>query len=135
MANYKALFLRHLDREGIKYQDRDEFCVKVTYAGDNLKSIPVFVFFDEDGDPLVQFKCWDIANFKNKETAGYRACNEVNSKYRWVKFNIDNDADVVASIDAYIDEDSCGRECLSLVRRVVNITDDAYPIFARAIWS
>lgn len=135
MATYKELFMRYMDREGVKYQDRNEFCVKVTYTGDNLKSIPVLVFFDEDGDPIVQFKCWDIANFKNKEDAGIRACNEANTKYRWVKFNIDSDFDVVASIDAYIDAGTCGQECLSLVKRVVNITDGAYPIFAKALWA
>jgi hypothetical protein len=135
MANYKELFKRYMDIEGIKYEDRDEFLVKVTYSGDNLKSIPVYVFFDKDGDPLVQFKCWDIANFKEKEAKGILACNEINKQYRWVKFYLDDDADIVASIDAYIDASTCGEECLSLVRRVVNITDAAYPTFAKAVWA
>lgn len=134
MADYKRLFLRHMDAKGIKYVDRDEFVVKITYTGDNLKNIPVYVFFDEDGDPMVQFKCWDIANFKDKEAKGIFACNEMNKVYRWVKFYLDKDSDVVASIDAYITETTCGEECLSLVRRVVNITDEAYPTFARAMW-
>ena len=135
MANFKQLFMRYMDAEGIKYVDRDEYVVKVTYSGDNLKSIPVFVFFDEDGDPIVQFKCWDIANFKDKESKGILACNEMNAHYRWVKFYLDKDADIVASIDAYIDDLTCGEECMKLVRRVVNITDEAYPTFARAMWT
>lgn len=135
MASYKELFMRYMDQEGIKYVDRDEFLVKVTYTGDNLKSIPVYVFFDKDGDPIVQFKCWDIANFKDKEGKGIFACNIANKTYRWVKFYLDDDSDVVASIDAYIDASTCGRECMSLVRRVVNITDEVYPDFARAMWS
>ena len=135
MANFKQLFMEHMDKEGIKYVERDEFVVKVTYSGDNLKSIPVYVFFDEDGDPLVQLKCWEIANFKNKEGKGILACNEANKQYRWVKFYLDKDCDIVASIDAYIDASTCGSECLSLVRRVVNITDETYPIFAKALWA
>ena len=135
MASYKELFMRYMDREGIKYVDRDEFVVKVTYTGDNLKSIPVYVFFDKDGDPMVQFKCWDIANFKGKEGKGIFACNTANKTYRWVKYFLDDDSDIVASIDAYIDEDSCGPECMALVRRVVNITDEVYPEFARAMWN
>ena len=135
MANYKQLFMNYMDREGIKYVDRDDFVVKITYSGDNLKTIPIYVFFDEDGDPLVQFKCWDIAEFKGKEAKGIITCNSVNKQYRWVKFYLDDDADVVASIDAYIDADTCGSECLSLVRRIVNITDDVYPEFAKAMWA
>lgn len=135
MANYKRLFMQHMDREGIKYTDQDDFVVKVVYTGDNLKSIPVFVFFDKDGDPLVQLKCWEIANFKNKEAKAMIACNQVNKEWRWIKFYIDDDADIVAGCDAYIDEATCGSECLSLVRRMVNIVDDAYPTFGKALWS
>ncbi len=135
MPNYKRLFMEHMDREGVRYVDKDEFVVSVTYNGDNLKSIPVFVFFDKDGDPLVQFKCWSIANFKGKEAGGILACNEMNKTYRWVKFYLDDDADIVASIDAYVNEYTCGSECLSLVRRVVNITDEAYRTFARYVFA
>ena len=135
MANYKRLFMREMDMKGIRYEDRDEFLVKVTYSGDNLQSIPVFVFFDKDGDPMVQFKCWDVANFKGKEEKGIIACNKLNNEYRWVKFSLDDDADIVVSIDAYIDEYTCGEHCIKLVNRVVNITDDAYPTFARAMWA
>ena len=84
MANYKQLFLRYLDEKGVKYTDRDEYVVRISYSCDNLKTIPVYIFFDEDGDPMVQFKCWDIANFKNKEAKGIFACNEMNKTYRWV---------------------------------------------------
>ena len=69
MANYKNLFMRHMDRNDIKYTDVKENVVKVSYTGDNLQTIPIYVFFDKDGDPLVSFKCWNIANFKGKEAA------------------------------------------------------------------
>lgn len=135
MANYKNLFMRFMDRNNIKYTDVKENVVKVVYTGDNLKTIPVFVFFDADGDPLVSFKCWEIANFKDEKMAGgIVACNQLNNKYRWVKFYLDDDCDVVAQIDAYIDEDTCGSECTSLVKRMVNIVDEGYPTFMRAIW-
>lgn len=132
---YKTLFMRKMDAKGIRYEDRDEFVVKITYSGDNLQSIPVFVFFDKDGDPMVQVKCWNIANFKGKEQKGINACNQLNAEYRWVKFYLDDDADIVASIDAYIDEETGGDECIKLVNRVVNITDDAYPTFGKALWA
>ena len=136
MANYKQLFMNYMDRKGIKYSDVKDYVVRVTYTGDNLKSIPVYVFFDSDGDPLVCLKCWDIVNFKDEKMAsGIIACNELNKQYRWVKFYLDKDNDVVAQIDAYIDAETCGEECLNLVKRVVNITDEAYPTFMKAIWS
>ncbi len=135
MASYKSIFLRYLDREDIGYEERDEFTVKIMYGGENLKNIPIFVHFDEDGDPFVQCKCWDIANFKGKESKGLIACNNVNNEYRWVKYCLDEDADIVASIDGYIDSDTCAEVTTALVHRVGSITDDAYPIFAKAMWA
>ena len=134
-ANYKQLFLDYMDSNGIRYSDRDEYCVRVTYEGENLKSIPIYVFFDKDGDPIIQMKCWEILNFKNNEAKAYVVCNELNAKYRWIRFYLDNDADIVTDCDAYIDEDTCGEECMKLVRRMVNITDEAYPVLAKALWA
>ena len=136
MQIYASEFSSYLDEQGIKYTETDQDNVfKVVYGGDNLDTIPVYVFFDEDGDPYVQFKCWNIANFNGKQEAAIAVCNSLNAEYRWVKFYIDSDNDVVASIDAMISVDSCGEECLSLVRRVVHIVDDAYPQIAKARWA
>ena len=134
MANYKQIFMNYMDREGIRYVETGEFTVRVTYNGDNLKSIPVVVIFDEDGEAMVQMFCWEIANFKGKREKGVEACNELNNKYRWIKFYIDKDEDVVATIDAYIDAETCGRECVSLVNRFVSIVDGAYPVVMRHLY-
>ncbi|MBR5095030.1 MAG: YbjN domain-containing protein [Oscillospiraceae bacterium] len=136
MAIYKQLYLAYMDQKGIRYTDRDDRTVRVVYTGDNLKSIPVYVFFDKDGEGLVTLRCWDIAKIpESKKTAAILACNELNNKYRWVKFYVDSDNDVCAQIDAYIDEETCGYECASLVNRVVNIVDEGYPVFMRVLWA
>lgn len=135
MQDYARAFCAYMDANGIKYTVQKENFIKVLYRGDNLDSIPVFAIFDEDNDPLVAFKCWDIANFKNKEADALIVCNILNAEYRWVKFYLDKDNDIVASIDAIIDLDTCGSECMALVRRVVNIVDDAYPRIAKARWA
>ena len=134
MANYKNLFMRYMDDQGIKYTDVKENVVKVVYTGDNLKTIPIFVFFDKDGDPLVTFKCWEIANFKDKEAAGIIACNQLNNQYRWVTFYVDDDADVITQIDSYVSEETCGAVCMSLVKRMVNIIDESYPNIMHSLW-
>ena len=134
-VSYKQLFLDYMNAEGIRYTDEGENRVRVSYSGDNLKSIPVYVFFDKDGDPIVRFVCWDVANFKNKDERGIKACNELNAKWRWVKFYVDKDSDIIVECDAYVDAETCGETCMRLVRRMVNITDEAYPDIAKALWS
>ncbi len=134
MANYKQLFMNYMDAQGVKYVDKGDNVVLVTYNCKNIRSVPVYVFFDKEGDALVQLYCWDIANFGDKMAEGMIACNTVNSEYRWVKYYVNQKNEIVCTCDAYIDEATCGSECLSLVHRVVNITDEVYPSFMRALY-
>ncbi|MEA5039362.1 MAG: YbjN domain-containing protein [Clostridiaceae bacterium] len=136
MADYKAAFLQYMDQKEIKYADANENVVRVAYSGDNLKSIPIFVFFDKDGDNLVQFACWEIATFPDdKYAAGLLTCNALNSKFRWVKFYLDADKCIRAEMDAYVQLETVGEACSQLVRRMVGIIDEAYPDLMKALWS
>ena len=134
MANYKKMCMEYMRREKIRYEDVREHVIKISYKGDNLTLIPIFIYFDEDGDPIVSVKCWNIINFENSDELGYSICNELNEKYRWVKFYVDKDADVVAELDAYVDEQNCGAVCATLVRRMVSIVDEAYNALMKALW-
>ena len=135
MSQFKELFMKHMDEVGVKYTDFNENVVKVVYNGKNLRAIPVFVIFDKNGNGAIELKCFEVANFKDKEAKALVACNELNSKYRWVKFYLNNDAEIVVDGDAILDAASAGEECLVMVKKVVDITDDAYPVFAKALWA
>ena len=134
MANFKALFLHHMDAEGIQYRDQSEACVKVTFVGQNLAQIPVLVFFEGNEKFAVHLLCCEICNCSRNEMFGLRACNEANAQYGWIKFYMDREGDVIASVDAFLAESTCGRECLELVKRLARTVDDAYWIFTREIW-
>ena len=123
MADYKKTVEEYLERKGIKYTCPKENVLNILYNGENIQSIPVKVIFEENDDPFVAFRCKSIANFKENEAEGFAVCNRLNRKYRWVKFYINRDSDVVIEADAQIDEVSCGKECLTIVRRIVGIAD------------
>lgn len=135
MADYKSIYMRYMDENGIKYSDVRERVVRVSYSGDNLKSIPVYVYFSENDEPRVRLACSSIAHFEdNKLAAGLIACNELNRKYRWVKFYVDEENDIIAEDDAIIDATSCGPELRELVVRMVDIIDKGYPTIMQAKW-
>ena len=136
MANYKAEYLRYMDEKGIKYRDRNETVVSVGYSADNMKSVDVIVEFDKEGKNLVTFHSWSIGKFADdaKYSRALVVCNEMNKKFRWVKFYLDNDRDVTVQADAIVDIETVGRECAELVSRIVNISDEAYPEFMRVLW-
>ena len=134
-TKYKRGFIEYLEDNNIKYTDVDDFCLSVAYSGDNMQSIKAYFFFDKDGDDMVQICCMQIANFKSNRAAGITASNQMNAKYRWVKFYIDDDDDLMCDIDAYLEESTCGSECMRLLRRIINIVDETYPTFMKALWA
>lgn len=136
MANYKGLFTKFMEENGIKYTEKNDHHVIVSFSGKNNQAIKIHVDFNENGDGMVQLYAWDIGNFGGDKTAkGVEVCNELNAKYRWVKFYLDKDKDVCVSTDSYICEDNAAYVCLSLVRRMVSIADEAYPTFMKALWA
>lgn len=128
MADYRSAYLREMDKKGIKYTPLLSNVVRVAYTGDNLRSIPIIVFFNEDGEHLVQFTCLEIASFKEDKryAKALMTCNKLNGKYRWVKFYLDDDRDIRAQADAVVDINSVGAICCEVVARMVSVIDEAY---------
>ena len=131
MTDYKQIYLDYMDSKGIRYIDHDRYHVEVRYSGDNLRSIRVHVFFDRQGEDNVTLACAEIFNYPSRRSiaGGAYACNELNKRYRWVKFYIDDDGDIRCEMDALIDPVFVGDECAKLVRKMVNIIDEARPFF------
>lgn len=134
MANtFMDAYLRYMDSKGIKYRTLDDRCVRVAYNCENIKTVAILVLFDKNGKNLVQFVCTEVANFKdNKYAAGLVLCNSLNAKYRWCKFYLDKDSDLLVEADALVEINTVGSECAEMVSRMVDIIDGAYPDIMRA---
>lgn len=131
---YKALFTALLDKEDVSYADMNDNAVGIIWEGENIPSIPILIYFEEDGAPLVEIKCWDIMHCpKEKRIAFLRTCNELNLKYRLVSFCLDEDDEVVAQLDHYIEEKNFGKICFTLVIHLYSIVDNAYLSFTKAL--
>lgn len=131
MTDYKQIYLDYMDSKGIRYIDHDRYHVEVRYSGDNLKSIRVHVFFDRQGKDNVTLTCAEIFHYSSQDSIAWAifVCNDLNKRYRWVKFYIDDDGDIRCEMDALIDPVFVGDECAKLVRKMVNIIDEARPFF------
>ena len=101
---------------------------------DNLNSVRILYFFDANGNGVQACIPQLLKVPANKINDMYAVINKVNSTYRWVKFYLDDDGDVRVEVDALLDDDSCGEECLGLFQRLGNIADDAYPVLMKEIW-
>ncbi|MBR0226296.1 MAG: YbjN domain-containing protein [Thermoguttaceae bacterium] len=132
----KELAKSYLLDKGVNFRDVDERRLRVGFRGENLKLIEIFIRFpEEEGHDFIitsfSIGCSFTGELYND---GLELCNELNNEYRWVKFYLNDEHDVVAEFDAYIDENSCGPVVANAIRRMVSAMDKVYPRFMALRW-
>ena len=61
-------------------------------------------------------------------------CNSLNAQYRWLKFYIDDDRDIMIESDAILDFETAGDECYELISRTVSIIEEVKPRIMNGIY-
>ena len=131
---------RYFNEQGLNFDHVDQFdnpMIVVPFGGGDYSytHMLVHLIFDEDGESG-HILTSPIGNVPVEKTAKMLLeLNEFNRKFRWVKFYLDDDNDVVADGDVLFDEQNAGAACFEMVMRTASIIDDAYPEIMRAIWS
>lgn len=138
MANAAAkMFVAQLESENLNYKllGDDQDCVFASWKLDNTR-IEIYFYFGEDNEDVHIEGREFLKVPENKYEAMYKACSQMNRKYRWIKFDVnEKDGEIVAECDAVIQLDSCAAEVFELMIRTTNIVDDVYPEFMKAMWS
>ncbi|MCD8117781.1 MAG: YbjN domain-containing protein [Oscillospiraceae bacterium] len=62
-------------------------------------------------------------------------CNSLNTQYRFVKFVVDSDNDLMNYSDAILTPETAGEECFEVLLRTLQIIDEARPTFMRTIYA
>lgn len=133
MYNTTRNFINELDSRELTYKyDENEDNQIVAIGFDKFTLL--CIFSGENGNYFTIFT--DYVNCeKEKSLDVIIALNQLNSTYKWAKFYLDKDNDVIIDTDAIIDEETGGDECFELVARFVNIIKDANNDIMRAIYA
>ena len=129
----KASFITILNEVDFNYKELDDTRITLGMSGDNAKSVNYIVTFDESGES-VSIMGMNIACFNDKIAEGLVTINRLNKEYRWIKFVIDEDSDLLSFTDAVIEPNTAGKEILEIIGRNFHIIDEAYPEIMREIW-
>ena len=135
MANMAAkLVSQYFESKDTKAAELREDVLRVGW-GFKGGSIEIFFAFDEEGTHVHLEGMNFIKVPQEKYDAIYKVLNECNYTYKHVKFVLDtSDGQISARDDAIIQLDTCGPECFELMIRMVQIVEDAYPMFMKAMW-
>ena len=134
-------FVQALEQKEIRYTDQGttesgKDMITITYGGDNMSSIRVQFFFDEDGESAA-LRVFDIVKASDDKVGRIlTAVNEQNARFRFAKFVLDvRDNTVQAEMDASFRSSDAGDICLEVLQRMVGICDEAYPELMKAMWA
>lgn len=137
MATTKQLyneFKAFMDKVGIRYRefDRDDNIIYLSFGGEHATY--VLVDFDEvegDGAGAVHFVSQGFAKCMKKDlAAALIAVNQLNARFRWVKFFINEDGEISCSEDALVDIGSVGNECANIAFNMSEIIGKALEVLA-----
>lgn len=128
-----------LAERGLKFDHVDEYenpMIVLNFGGGDFSftHLAIHVIFDLDGSSA-QLATSPIASVPAEKTAQMLlTLNACNHKFRWVKFYLDDDNDVVANGDVIFDEQNTGDACIELIMRAANIVDEAYADIMKTTW-
>ena len=126
------------DQKQLRYDRRGENgeAIIAGFAMDNKEGMKVLMVFD-DNNSGVKLTGLEIAKFpESKKADVYKLCSEMNARFRWAKFYVDEDDNtIVAEDDAVIFLDTCGEEVLRCCLQLVKVVDVAYPMIMKALYA
>ena len=130
-----ALTARGLVFEHVSSYERPMISMNFGGGDFSYTHITINVIFDEDGESA-QVLTSPIASVPPEKTSRLLlTLNDCNTKFRWVKFYLDADNDVIADGDVLFDEQNAADVVIEMVMRAASIIDDAYADIMRGIWS
>lgn len=130
-------FERSLEAEGLKFTHERDGVTSLCFGGGDFSypHLKKFVIFDEDGGSARLLASRFAQIPEGRHDAAVRMCNAFNSRFRWVRFYIDEDGELTCDVDAVITDESCPEACTELVYRMASIVDTAYPEIMKTIWA
>ena len=134
LETFKAM----LDDNGLNYTEMTDHPLPSLTMGfelDNIRHLQIFFWFDEDG-ASVHCGTGPLASVPNaRMRQALAAVNQANAHFRWTTFSIDDDGDVIASIDSILIPDHIGTMGKELMDRLLQISNEAYMHISKAIWA
>ena len=100
------------------WQGRNLKCI---FSGDQGEYLSLYYFLESVPEDKIADALW--------------VCNEMNNKYKWVKFYIDSENDIMLEDDAILTVENAPDEAFELILRMIDILKDSKPAFMRAIYS
>ena len=127
-------FIKYLDSKNYHYSSREDndgdVIVDFPYSGKVAK----LVFSGDDGEYASLYMQYEHVP-EDKRMKLIEVCNDLNCRFKWVTFFVDQDQDLMLQVDAKLSADTAADETMELMARMFNIADKAKSDIMKAIYA
>lgn len=141
MYNSTQQFVDVLRERGIRFTEKGRLesgseVIELRYTGKNISTIVANFFFDSD-EKGVAVRVFDLVKVpEGKEDSMLRAINGQNNRFRFSKFCLNTkDNTIQMEMDGIFRRYDVGEICREMLVRAIQICDEAYPEFMKAMWT
>ena len=134
MLKCAELFKNLLDEKEFHYDYREFDDGKVSIDFPYSGKVARCIFGGDEGEYLSIYIIYESVP-ENKLAEAVFACNSLNSEYKWVKFYVDDDKDLMLQDDAILSLDNAADESMELLIRIFNIANEAKATLMKAIYA
>lgn len=119
----------HVDRKG----DHEVLVTTITTKVASYKVL--FVKTDESGND-VGIRIIGLASYPEEQWMDvYKLINRLQQKYRFAKFLLDEDGDLMVNYDFPVSCEDIGRSSVEMVLTLAKVLDEVYPELKRLQWA
>lgn len=139
--NATNLIAETFEKRGVKFDVVNHHGSEQLRAGFSVNCGPnvIMRFISRDNDNDVAARIFGLITNtpKDKRTRVMEACNVLNHKIRYMKFNLDTDGDINVEYDfpLHSPDDGIGEMAFEVFIRMMQILDSEYCIFMKALYS
>ncbi|MBQ8150885.1 MAG: YbjN domain-containing protein [Clostridia bacterium] len=124
------------DEKGVKYRIDERGEVSSVEAGFTIENGPnvIIRFISTDDDNDVAIRVLQLLKVTDaKRDSMLTAINQLNDKFRFLKFVMDDNGNVSVENDLCLCAENVGDICFEIFVRSLKIIKDAYPVLMRAL--
>ena len=128
------LFIELLNSKGLHFDSREDSDGDVIVSFPYQGKVTRCIFSGDEGKYLSLYLVYERVP-EDKYADGVLLANEMNCKWKWVKFYVDGDNDLMLQDDAILSIETAANEAFELLVRMINIGDDSKPAIMKALYA
>ena len=133
MYTCAELFIQSLQEKDLRFECKESPDADVIVRLDYDNKITNFIFSGDDGKYVSMYTQFESVPAEKVINVLFE-CNKLNSTYRWLKFYVDGNNDIMVEDDAILSPENAAEECFELLLRRISILNDVKPALMCAIF-